>query len=365
MIEALKTWTTLQWSSTPKFHPLPAQITREFIQTPTGEIELLISNPQANPRPNDKHSPPIFFVHGGAGHASVWLEWMTHFSTTYSGRTYAFSLRNHGASHAVPFFRMVWQTSIDELADDLVAAFNEVTEREGEECLIVAHSSGGGLAQYVLCKGLITARGLALVGAVPHWGNVGIYFNWFRRIDPFFSLRSLFHAFHPNSPYSTPRLVRNAFFGPAYPEDKVGEFAKWLSCYEAMWWPFGMAGKGWGIQDRVWLKPVDILRNLGGWRDGHDKVLVMMGTEDKIMQGSEDRMVEEYRSAIKELQQEKKLDVVFETAQQGKVVVDEVISEQYGCGVRLVEVKDAGHHTQNDVQWREAADALQRFAEQL
>jgi pimeloyl-ACP methyl ester carboxylesterase len=97
---------------------------------------------------------------------------MTHLSETYGAHTYAYSLRNHGTSFPVPYLRMVWGTSFDELASDLVAAIKEAQQREGQELIFVAHSSGGGLAQYVLSKGLAKARALALVGAVPHFGNV-------------------------------------------------------------------------------------------------------------------------------------------------------------------------------------------------
>ena len=141
---------------------------REFVKTPAGEIELLV----AEPRERETEKTPIFFVHGGNGHAAVWLEWMTHLSETYGARTYAYSLRNHGASFAVPYFNMVWGTSLDDLAEDLVAAIKEAQRREGQELVFVAHSSGGGLSQYVLSKGFVKARGLALVGAVPHFGNV-------------------------------------------------------------------------------------------------------------------------------------------------------------------------------------------------
>ena len=104
--------------------------------------------------------------------ASFRLEWMTHLSQTYGGRTYAFSLRNHGASFPVPYFRMVWLTSFDDLASDLAISIKEATSREGQEPLVVAHSSGGGLSQYIISQGLVTVRGLGLVGAVPHFGNV-------------------------------------------------------------------------------------------------------------------------------------------------------------------------------------------------
>ena len=97
---------------------------------------------------------------------------MTHLSETYGARTYAYSLKNHSASFAVPYFKMVWGRSLDDLAAALVAAIKEAQKREGQELVLVVHSSGGGLSRFVLSKSLLRARGLALVGAVPQFGNV-------------------------------------------------------------------------------------------------------------------------------------------------------------------------------------------------
>jgi hypothetical protein len=47
-----------------------------------------------------------------------------------------------------------------------------------------------------------------------------------------------------------------------------------------------------------------------------------------------------------------------------KVVMDNVVSEVRQGGAKSVEVEDTGHHTQNDVQGKEGAEALRRFAEQ-
>lgn len=289
---------------------------------------------------------------------------MTHLSETYGARTYAFSLRNHGASFSVPYFRMVWLTSLDDLALDLTSAIKEVTSREGQPPIIVAHSSGGGLSQYVISKGQVQARALALVGAVPHFGNFHVYFNWFTRIDRWFMARNFAHLCHPNSGLNTDRLVYNAFFGHEYPFAKVSEFRKWMSSYECMWWPYSMSGSGWTVKNMKWLSPLDILRNVVNWTGEEDKVMVMIGTEDLMMGGTERRMVSEFQEAIQELKADKMIDLPVE--KENKVVekVDKYVREERQGGVRLVEVLNAGHHTQNDVQWREACEALRRFAAQ-
>lgn len=84
------------------------------------------------------------------------------------------------------------------------------------------------------------------------------------------------------------------------------------------------------------------------------------------MGGTETRMVRDYCLGIQLLQDEKRIDADYGLLKpSGKIVIDKYISESDYPGVRLVEVKGAGHHTQNDVQWEESAEALRRFSEQV
>lgn len=274
---------------------------------------------------------------------------MTHLAEVYGARTYAYSMRNHGASFSVPYFRMVWLTSFDDLASDLISAIDEATKREGQAPVVVAHSSGGGLSQYIISQGTVKARALALVGAVPHFGNVHIYFNWFTRIDRWFMLRNFAHFCHPNSGLNTDQLVYNAFFGSEYPLAKVKEFRKWMANYECMWWPYSMGGSGLSIKTRRWLSPLDILRNIVSWTGNEDKIMVMIGTEDLMMGGTERRMVTEFQEGIRTLGAEKKLDIPVEKEKVIVQKVDKYVTEERQGGVRLVEVLNAGHHTQVSV----------------
>lgn len=360
MFDYLTSYWTLRWTQQRQYHPLPPNITRSFVKTPAGDIELLTAEPA---RPNPE-AAPIFFVHGGNGHAAVWLEFMTHLAQTYGARTYAYSLRNHGASFPVSYLRMVWFTSLDDLADDLTASIKEATQKEGQAPIVVAHSSGGGLAQYIISKGRVQVRALSLVGAVPHFGNVHVYFNWFTKIDRWFMLRNFAHFCHPNSGLNNDKLVYNAFFGPEYPFEKVKEFRKWMANYECMWWPYSMGGSGLSIKSRKWLSPTDILRHVVHWEGHEDKVQIMIGSGDLMMGGTEDRMASEFREAIKVLAEEKKIDVPVELEKKKVEQVDRCVTEESQGGVRTVTVAKAGHHTQNDVQWKEACEALRRFAEQ-
>jgi pimeloyl-ACP methyl ester carboxylesterase len=153
--------------------PAPAGLERIWIPTPGGRIEVLAAIPpkSADADTDTKPSgPPIVFCHGGMGGAWVWTEYMTYLAQR-GVRSYAVSLRGHGDSWYPSYLAMVFGTTRSALASDFVAAVKAVEEREGEKVLLVGHSSGGGLSQDILAKGLVTARGLALLGAVPCYGS--------------------------------------------------------------------------------------------------------------------------------------------------------------------------------------------------
>lgn len=172
MIDAIYSLFTLRWRQQPQFRPLPQQITRTLVPSPGGDLELLTCSP-TDP---DPEALPIFFLHGGYGSAGVWLEWMTYLHESgYRGTTYAYSVRNHGGSYSVPYFRMVYRTQFDEIVDDFKTCldFALKTERANggsKDVVLVGHSSGGGVSQYALSKDIVRCRALCLVGAIPHFG---------------------------------------------------------------------------------------------------------------------------------------------------------------------------------------------------
>ena len=149
--------------------PLPAAIARAYIETPSGNLELLYAEPADSNRPR---RTPIFFAHGGCGSAAVWIEWMAYLSQTHNIPCYAVSYRGHGASWYPNFFRMYFTTKYT-LARDLVAGMKFVQDKEGREVVLCGHSSGGGLSQLLLSEeiGNITVKGLVLAGAIPGFGS--------------------------------------------------------------------------------------------------------------------------------------------------------------------------------------------------
>lgn len=172
-MEALKSLFTLRWRQEPRIRPLPAHIQRTFIKSPGGDLELLTCHPK-HPDPT---AAPLFFAHGGYGSAGVWLEWMTYLHDAgYGGTLYAYSARNHGASYSLSYFRMVYGTSINDIAADLRLCYDSTRKQEqaangkDAELTLVGHSSGGGISQYALAHGLLSCRALCLVDAIPHYG---------------------------------------------------------------------------------------------------------------------------------------------------------------------------------------------------
>jgi pimeloyl-ACP methyl ester carboxylesterase len=147
--------------------PLPDGIVRHYAGTPSGQIEILHAKAQGCP----SSVPPLFFVHGGMGSAWVWLEYMTYLSAR-GVSCYAVSMRGHGESWYPSYLRMVWLTHKRDLADDVVAGLRFAQAMEGgREVVLVGHSSGGGLSQFILSEKDVRVRGLVLMGAVPGYGS--------------------------------------------------------------------------------------------------------------------------------------------------------------------------------------------------
>lgn len=285
---------------------------------------------------------------------------MSYLRDSYDGNVYAISLRGHGASWAPGFVEMWAWTGLRELAGDLVAAVRDVERREqGRECVLVGHSSGGGLVQYVLAQGMCRAVGMGLVAAIPNFGSLGVYWNWFKT-DPWFLGRSLVHCQHPRSPLSETRLVERAFFGHEMSKERVVEFERWMPEYESLRWPIEMMKKDW-IHDQ------GVVGSITGWDGGMGgpRIMVMAGSEDKLMgvRLMED-MARDYRRGVQTLVEEKRHDAV---AVQSRGTMEPIKGVEENCeaGVSMVVVKGAGHHVQNDVQAERAAEVLRMFMEGL
>ncbi|EEU42433.1 uncharacterized protein NECHADRAFT_68995 [Fusarium vanettenii 77-13-4] len=301
--------------------PVPDGLERLWVDTPEGRLELLSNTPSIV---QEGRGPPIVFCHGGMGGAWVWTEYLQYFAAC-GIQCYAVSLRGHGESWHPSYLQMVFATPRSALAEDLVAAIEWVQVHEESEVILAGHSSGGGLSQGILGDGLVKVKALALLGAVPAYGSMGVYMNWWK-LDPWFTIRLMLHGWHSNSPLSHPKLTQRAFFGDRFPLSSVIPFQRRMNRYESYLWPFSMM--------QPFAKGSSILRQIRNDGSSGEKVLVMAGTQDKLMTPKvTEETAEFYRAAAGEKRE----------------------------GVRVSFVDGAGHHLQNDVQWKESAGKLFQF----
>ncbi len=187
--------------------------------------------------------------------------------------------------------------------------------------------------------------------------SVGVYMNWFR-LDPLFTIRMLFHAWHPNSPLSHPALTRRVFFSDALPEPYVEEFQRRTAPYESMLWVMGMR--------KLFVSPPSILSQISGWTStAGQRLLVLAGEGDKIMTPPEmQKLAKFYRDTFKTPAVQKKLGPV-DADLEVQSAPGEGGQDTAGQGVQLRFVPGAGHHMQNDVGWEVGARKLLEFYEQL
>jgi pimeloyl-ACP methyl ester carboxylesterase len=169
---------------------------------------------------------------------------------------------------------------------------------------------------------------------------MGVYRNWFKN-DPWFLVRSYAHLMHPRSPLSSTPLVHSAFFSQACPEENVREFERWMSPWESMLWPLYMM--------RSFVSFPRVVQNITGWNRG-SRICVVAGTQDKLMGVVLiEKLADCLRAAVKENAADKKIDSPKDVEE----------------GVKLVIVRDAGHHLQNDSVWGDGARQLLEFFEAL
>ena len=383
LIDSITSLFTLRWAQQkPKLRPLPPHITRTFVTTANGDLELLICEPATSSTKHAKSSqPPSFFAHGGCGSAGVWLEWMDYLHKhDYSGTLYAYSIRNHGASYTLPYWRMVFQTPFEDIQADMTSCLDYVNQREeklnsmARAPILVGHSSGGGLSQSLLAgtssnpRLRAKASGLCLVGAIPSFGSYDMYFNWWKH-DPWFPLRSMLHLQHPNSPLSTDQLVHSAFFGHKFPMSQTGAFKQWMPAFESMGWPTGMVGNSfWGWctgKPNTWLSCDDIASNIQNIGNSRDKVCIIIGKEDMMYRPwMWERQSKEYQTALGHFKNLKNVDEIAASVISSDSLIESVSVKSEG-GVRTILVEDSGHHVQNDVHCEQAAKAFLRWANQV
>ena len=184
-----------------------------------------------------------------------------------------------------------------------------------------------------------------------------VYINWWL-LDPWFSLRMLFHGWHPNSPLSHPALTRRAFFSDAVSDSYVARFQMHINAYESFLWPLGMMAP--------FANAATIVRRVAGWgQGGGQRILVLAGGRDRLMTVDiMEKLAGFYRQPLRLLIRDKKLDAVDGPVEDGENSSKRGVDTN-GDGVRFCVVPSAGHHMQNDVEWEVGAEKLLAFYRQL
>ncbi|OAL03828.1 alpha/beta-hydrolase [Phaeosphaeriaceae sp. SRC1lsM3a] len=356
----------LQWSTpspNPPNHtfPLPTNISRHTIPTPSGPLELL----SALPSTPDPSKPPLFFAHGGFGCASVWLSYLTFFSSR-GYACYAISYRGHGNSW-YPSFLGMYLTPRRAIGEDLVSGIEAVEEMERERrgaqerlrVVLVAHSAGGALSQFVLSRGMCRVQGLGLVAGVPGFGSWSCYTFW-ALAAPF---NFLYRFFHSRYLLATTKQVKDAFFTHETPMSTVKELERLLAPYESMLWPMQALSP--------FVTGPDVVSRIEGWKPRKSgesagvapRLLVLAAEHDVLCTPPvlEDA-AKRYRAAFQHCVKVGKLDGVSEDDVRVEMGDEEGENRD---GVAFTVVKGLGHHLQNHVEWERGAEALLRWTEQL
>ena len=342
-----------------RLHP---SISRTYISTPGGDLELLCATP-VNP---DISKPPLLFIHGGFGAATGYRYFLEYFSSR-GYPSYAISMRGHGNSYGVSFWKMFF-TSLHQMALDATAGIRYVVDKhrnEGRPDIVpVGHSAGGALLQYILSEGLhsppdpkktdseaYAVGRIGLLGVIPCYGSAGVYWNWLK-LDPFCLFRMYFvHLGHPRSPLSSTRLVKQAFFCDECPDERVREFeTQEMAPYESMVWALATF--------RMFADPGKIVRAVGLTNSSgrgsteqlRPRVLVIAGGKDVLTRpGVMAKLAGLLRDAVRS---------VF-----GSVKSDGGVQEGITDGVEFRVVQGSGHHLMGDVYWEECAEKILRFLE--
>ncbi|KAF2204404.1 alpha/beta-hydrolase [Delitschia confertaspora ATCC 74209] len=369
----------LQWRAPspnpPLPTPLPEGLSRTYINTSSGPLELLSAIP--DPRVINKSLPLLFFAHGGFGCAEVWTFWMLYFSAR-GYPCYAVSYRGHGKSWYPGYLSMLI-TGRGALGADFVAGIREAERMERERrrveedvnVILVAHSSGGSLAQYVLGQGLVKVWALCLAASVPGFGSASVYKFWL----PIVPFHAPFRLFHPRYPLATPHMIKAAFFSSQMPISEVRHFDRLLSPYESLLWPIqmippvatgidilrGITGWGWQTGKLSSSSAASSENNFVGNRDVGDRPKSAQKSEFNeylfILAAERDvlchppilySMMQKYQGALADFVQE---DSALPAKNGGG-------SSCGDGGVRFRIVPGVAHHLQNDVEWQRGAQEI-------
>jgi pimeloyl-ACP methyl ester carboxylesterase len=104
---------------------------------------------------------------------------------------------------------------------------------------------------------------------------------------------------------------------------------------------------------------------LGGSKPDSERILILVGELDVFMDvRTMHRLAKRYREAVRHSIGENEEGRVS-SFEGHEVDGEQAYMEDRGDGVRMVVVKGAGHHVQNDLQWEVGAQRVVDFLQQL
>lgn len=157
---------TLKWSlpSGPVSAP-PEGVDRVFIPTPEGVLDIHFAQPNS---PTSR--PPLLFIHGGFGSALCYRYYLPFFAAN-GYPAYSVSLRGHGDSFNPGYWKMYFAPR-QKFAIDACWAIKYVkVNHGGASPVVVGHSAGGGLIQYILSSKQEDVRDVVLLAPIPGYGS--------------------------------------------------------------------------------------------------------------------------------------------------------------------------------------------------
>jgi alpha-beta hydrolase superfamily lysophospholipase len=210
-------------------------------------LEILTKLPQSNPHPTT-----LLFIHGAWHDAWCWAEHFLPYFAQHGYISYALDLRGHGKSEGRE--RLRW-TSIANYVSDI----EQIVSQLERPPVLIGHSMGALVIQKYLESHMAPAA--VLLAPVPPRGILRTTLSIAIRHPLPFLKANLTLKLYPI--IGTPALIREAFFSPDMPEEKVRAYFAHM-------------------QDESYRAFIDML--LGPSRPGREKIpmLVMGGARDTI-----------------------------------------------------------------------------------
>ena len=161
------------------------------------------------------HPTPLLFVHGMVHTAWCWDRYFLDYFARHGYASYAVNLRGHGKSDGRE--RLRW-TRIADFVEDVE---NAVRRLPGPPVLI-GHSMGGFVVQKYLEDH--TAAAAVLLSSPSHYGLLPTALRIARRHPLVFARTNVTLSLLPV--IAAPELVREAFFSPDLPDERLTEYWK-------------------------------------------------------------------------------------------------------------------------------------------